>query len=169
LTLKPGFSSLNLHLQLLSFALFLSIQGGLAMGNKSDSPISRREFARRATFVSAAASLAPSNLFSPEFIAMPQPAQQPANASKLSPESQAEVESRIQAIFAQYGKRLSDAQKTDIRRLATEAQPPLDRLRAFATDNGDGPGLYFKPLIERERKPSPMPATPKPAATPKSS
>jgi len=139
------------------------------MGNKSDSSISRREFARRATFVSVAASLAPSNLFRPESIAVPRPGQQPANAPKLSPESQSEVESRIQAIFAQYGKRLSDVQKTDIRRLATDAQPPLDRLRAFATDNGDGPGLYLKPLIERERKPSPKPATPKPAATPKSS
>jgi len=139
------------------------------MGNKSDSPISRREFARRAAFASAAASLAPAELFSSESTLASLPAQQPANAPKLSPESQTEVESRIQAIFAQYGKRLSDAQKTDIRRLATEAQPPLDRLRAFPTDNGDGPGLYLKPLIERERKPSPMPAKPKPASTPKSS
>jgi hypothetical protein len=139
------------------------------MGNKSNSAISRREFARRAALASAAASLAPTELLSSKSIPTPLPAQQPANAPKLSPESQAEVESRIQAIFAQYGNRLSEDQKTDIRRLATEAQPPLDRLRAFATDNGDGPGLYLKPLIERERKPLAMPATPKPAATPKSS
>jgi hypothetical protein len=140
------------------------------MGNKSDSTISRREFARRAAFVSAAASLAPSNLFSSESAGVPLPAQQPANAPKLSPEGQAEVESRIQSIFAQYGNRLSDAQKTDIRRLAAEAQPPLDRLRAFATDNGDGPGLYLKPLMERERKPSPpMPATPRSASMQKNS
>ncbi len=137
------------------------------MGKKSDSAISRREFARRAALVSAAASLGPSNLLSVESVAVPPPMQRPANTPKLSPESQAEVESRIQSIFAQYGNRLSDAQKSDIRRLATEAQPPLDRLRAFATDNGDGPGLYLKPLIERERKPSPMPATPKLASTPK--
>jgi hypothetical protein len=139
------------------------------MGNKSDSGISRREFARRAALVSAAASLAPANLLTSDSIAAPLTAQQPANTQKLSPESQAEVESRIQAIFAQYGKRLSDAQKADIRRLATEAQPPLERLRAFATDNGDGPGLYLKPLIEREKKPTPMPAAPKPASAPKTS
>ena len=139
------------------------------MGNKSDSSISRREFARRAAFASAAASLVPAELLNSQTAPAPLPAQQHPNSPKLSPESQAEVESRIQAIFSQYGKRLSDAQKTDIRRLATEAQPPLDRLRAFATDNGDGPGLYLKPLIERERKPTPMPATPKPATTPKSS
>jgi hypothetical protein len=139
------------------------------MGNKSDSAISRREFARRAALVSAAASLSPSNLLRSESIAAPLPAQQPPNAPKISPEGRAEVESRIQAIFAQYGNRLSDAQKADIRRLAAEGQPPLDRLRAFATDNGDGPGLYLKPLMEREKKPSPMPAAPKPAKTPKNS
>jgi hypothetical protein len=139
------------------------------MGNKSDSAISRREFARRAAFVSAAASLSPSNLLSSGSMTAPQPAQQPSNAPKLSPEGQGEVESRIQSIFAEYGNRLTDAQKADIRRLATEAQPPLDRLRAFATENGDGPGLYLKPLMEREKKPSPMPATPKPATTPKNS
>ncbi len=139
------------------------------MGNKNDSGISRREFARRAAFVSAAASLAPAKFLKPDSIAAPLTGQQAANTSKLSPESQAEVESRIQAIFGQYGKRLSDPQKADIRRLATEAQPPLERLRAFATDNGDGPGLYLKPLMERERKPSPMPTAPKPANTNKNS
>jgi hypothetical protein len=142
--------------------------GGQTMSNKSDSDISRREFARRAAFLSAAASLAPANLLTSDPIAASLTAQQPPNTPKLSPESQAEVESRIQAIFAQYGKRLSDAQKADIRRLATEAQPPLERLRAFATDNGDGPGLYLKPLMEKEKKSSPMPATSKPASAPKS-
>lgn len=139
------------------------------MGNKSDSAISRREFARRAAFASAAASLVPSNLFNPESVAAPLPAQQPSNAPKLSPEAQTEVEARIQSIFAQYGGRFSDAQKADIRRLATEAQRSLDRLRAFTTDNGDGPGLYLKPLIEREKKPSPIPGAPKPATAPKNS
>ena len=139
------------------------------MEKKSDSAISRREFARRATLISAAVSLAPSSLLSSEPIGAPLPAQQPANAPKLSPESQVEVESRIQSIFAQYGNRLSDTQKADIRRLANEAQPPLDRLRAFTTENGDGPGLYLKPLIEREKKPSPIPVKPKPASAPKNS
>jgi hypothetical protein len=137
------------------------------VGTKPDSAISRREFARRAAFVSAAATLTPSNLLSAESIVPPP--QQPANAPKLSPEGQAEVDSRIQSIFAQYGSRLSDAQKADIRRLAAEAQPSLDRLRAFATENGDGPALYLKPLMEREKKVSPMPATPKPASAPKNS
>ena len=139
------------------------------MGDKSSSAISRREFARRAAFVSAAASLAPSKLLSSEPADAGLPAQQPANAPKLTLEGQAEVDSRIQSIFALYRNRLSDAQKADIRRLATEAQPPLDRLRAFATENGDGPGLYLKPLMEREKKPALTPAAAEPAPAPKNS
>jgi len=139
------------------------------MGNKSDLAISRREFARRAAFVSAAASLAPSNLLSVESEAEPSPPPQASNAPKLAPQSQTEVDSRIQAIFAQYGARLSDAQKADIRRLATEAQAPLDRLRAFPTVNGDGPALYLKPLIERDKKSVPKPGPAKPVTAPKNS
>jgi hypothetical protein len=137
------------------------------MGDKGDSGISRREFARRAALMSAAASLAPASLL-PRESSLPLP-QQPSTAPRLSPESQAEVDSRIQAILSQYGARLSDAQKTDIRRLATEAQAPLDHLRAFTTTNGDGTGLYLKPLIERERKVSPKTAMPNPPAAPKNS
>lgn len=139
------------------------------MGNKDHSAISRREFARRAAFVSAAASLTPANLLSAESAASPVPPPQSSNAPKLSAESQAEVESRIQGILAVYGSRLSDTQKADIRRLVTVGQPALDRLRAFATENGDGPGLYLKPLVEREKKPRPMPVIAKPSVAPKNS
>jgi len=88
---------------------------------------------------------------------------------RSTPESQAEAESRIKAVFAQYGSHLSDAQKADLRRLAAEGQAVLDRLRAYATENGDGPGLYLKPLIEREKKPSPKPTPSKLASKPKNS
>lgn len=124
------------------------------MSAKNGSAISRREFARRAAFVSAAASLSPADLLTRESGASAaQPLQTPSPASpKLSPESQAEMESRLQAVFAQYGSRLSDAQKSDLRRIAADGQAALDRLRAFPTDNGDGPALYLKPLMERETK-----------------
>lgn len=135
------------------------------MGAKKDSTISRREFARRAAFVSAAASLSPGDLLKAQ--PAPSPVPQTPNAPKLSAESQIEVDSRIRAIFAEYGSRLSEAQKADLSRLAYQGQAMLDRLRAFPTQNGDGPGLYLKPLIEHERKP--MPATPKPVVAPKNS
>ena len=125
------------------------------MSAKNGSAISRREFARRAAFVSAAASLSSAELLSGESAAAAaaQPLQTPApGGPKLSPESQAEMESRLQAVFTQYASRLSDAQKSDLRRIAADGQAALDRLRAFPTDNGDGPALYLKPLMERETK-----------------
>jgi hypothetical protein len=139
------------------------------MNSKNGSAISRREFARRAAFVSAAASLSPGNLVSENSAAAPAPAFQTPSGPKLSPESQAEMESRLQAVFAKYGSRLNDAQKADLRRLAADGQVALDRLRDYPTDNSDGPALYLKPLMEREKKPSATRATPKPADTPKKS
>lgn len=139
------------------------------MGIKNGSAISRREFARRAALVSAAATLSPAGILSANSEAAAAPALQSANSPKLSAESQAEVESRIQAILAQYGNRLSNAQKDDLRRLSSESQQMLDRLRAYPGANGDGPGLYLKPLIEREKKAPAKPATAKPAVAPKKS
>jgi len=140
------------------------------MSAENGSVISRREFARRAAFVSAAASFSPAELLTRESAAAVAPQlQTPApSGPKLSPESQAEMESRVQAVFTQYGSRLSDAQKSDLRRIAADGQAALDRLRAFPTDNGDGPALYLKPLIEREKKPA-VPANAKFAGAPKKS
>jgi hypothetical protein len=137
------------------------------MGTKNGSAISRREFARRAAFVSAAASLSPAGLLSANSGGAAAPAPQSTNSPKLSKESQAEADSRLQAIFSQYGHRLSNAQKDDLKRLAHDSQQMLDRLRAYPTANGDAPGLYLKPLIERERKPTPKPTIVKPVVTPK--
>jgi hypothetical protein len=132
--------------------------------------ISRREFARRAAIASAVASIAPASALGGEPSAAS--AEFPTNAAissnvsqslaagaqagntpKLSPEGHAEVEARVQFILAQYGSRFTDEQKTDLKRLCTLAQPPLDRLRAYALENGDNPALYLKPLVEREKDP----------------
>jgi acyl transferase domain-containing protein len=137
------------------------------MGNKKDLAISRREFARRAALVSAGASLTTANLLAAEVPPSAQQPQQPPSPPKLSPESLAEIESRLEAILSEYGNRFSDAQKTDLRRLCAEAQPVLERLRAYPTENADEPALYLRPLMEREKKPSPMPTTAKPATAPR--
>jgi hypothetical protein len=134
--------------------------------------ISRREFARRAAIASAVAAVAPGSAIGTPAPPSKEPAnvaaadfgwtlsdptsnapQQAADLPKLSPEGRAEVEARIQSIFSQYASRFSEAQKADLRRLCNLAQPPLDRLRAYALENGDGPGLYLKPLLEREKNP----------------
>jgi hypothetical protein len=136
--------------------------------------ISRREFARRAALASAVAAVAPGAAISTPAappnedtsvaaaapfhgrLSDPSSKLAPAQTSdlpKLSPESHAEVEARIQTILSQYAGRFNDAQKADLRRLCNLAQPPLDRLRAYALENGDGPALYLKPLVEREKNP----------------
>jgi hypothetical protein len=161
LTLEWGFSSLPLQRGESDFAY-----GEKIMEEKKSSGISRREFARQAAMASAAASLAPVKVLTAESAAaLAEPRQLP-DMPKLSPEGQAEVAARIQAILSQYGSRFSEEQKTDIRRLCALAQPSLDRLRAYAMENGDGPALYLKPLVERERKPTTLPAA-KPAAAAK--
>ena len=131
---------------------------------RQNAGISRREFARRAALASAIVSVGPAAALSAERDAFEAAIATSPRATglalsgqgtgtKLSPESHAEVEARIQAIFSQYGSRFSDEQKTDIRRLCELAQPPLDRLRAYARETGDSPALYLKPLVEREKNP----------------
>ena len=122
------------------------------MNGKKNSKISRREFARRAAFASAAATLAPANVLSSEAATNLSPTQQPPEPFKLSAEAHAEVEARIQAILGPYGNRFSKEQKADIRRLCAQAQQTLERLRAHPLENSDAPALYLKPLVERETK-----------------
>jgi hypothetical protein len=113
--------------------------------------LSRREFAQRAAVFSATASLAPAGLVLPEVSA--DSADPPAeDAPKLSPEGQIEADSRYQQILSLYGSRLTEAQKSDIKRMCAELQPSLERIRTFNLQNGDAPALYLKPLVERGKK-----------------
>jgi hypothetical protein len=125
------------------------------MNGKSRSPISRREFARRAAIASAA-SLVPASTLPMEPVSAQTLPQQPPDTPALSPENQAEAEARYQAILAVYGSRFSDVQKSELRRLSFMAQPSFDHLLAYAIENGDGPALYLKPLMEREKNPPPV-------------
>jgi hypothetical protein len=121
------------------------------MDDKSSSPITRREFARRAALASAVTLVPAGALATHSPSPAPLIAQTPGTPS-LSAEGQAEAEARYQSILAVYASRFSETQKADLRRLSYEAQEPLDRLRAYTVENGDGPALYLKPLIEREKK-----------------
>jgi len=119
-----------------------------------DTPLSRREFAKRAALGTAAA-IAPGSLSSLAEPTESQPladSQTPANAPKLSPQSQAEADARFQSILARYPERFSDAQKADLKRLCFVLQPQLDSLRVWSVANSDAPALYLKPLVEREKK-----------------
>ena len=67
-----------------------------------------------------------------------------AAMAKLSPAAQAEVEAKVSSIFRKYGSRLSDEQKADIRRAMAETQEGLEKMRAFALENGDQPATVFQ-------------------------
>jgi hypothetical protein len=140
----------------------------------TDQPFSRREFARRAALGAATAAVLPLRELVPPAAASQPPAaevpaqtstQNPPTAPKLSPQSQAEADFRLQAILNQYPDRFSEAQKTDLRRLSVLLQPPLDRIRAYHISNGDLPALYLKPLVDRDKKrAAPASASAKPSA-----
>jgi hypothetical protein len=133
------------------------------MNGNSGSPISRREFARRAAIVSALSMVPTSAL--PARPSMEDPSgSQSSDTPLLSTESKAEAEARYQTILSVYGLRFSDAQKSDLRRLCFAAQPSMDHLRAYTIENGDCPALYLKPLVEREKKTGP-PAIPRAAGS----
>jgi len=129
------------------------------MNEKPKRGISRRQFARRAALLSATASIAPAASLFPASAALP-PAQDIPGAPKLSPESHAEADARLQQILAQYGDRLTAEDKTLLQKMNLMTQSSLDRVRAYSLQNGDAPALYLKPLVEREKKKPQAPAAP---------
>jgi hypothetical protein len=122
------------------------------MRNKGNRPrrganITRRDFARRAALAAAGITVLPGELLaSPARLTPAGVAESSlfADEPKLSPAAQAEAKARAEAVFRKRGDRLSEEQKKEIRRLSTEAQPSLEKLRAFALENSDQPATVLK-------------------------
>ncbi len=113
--------------------------------NKETEGLSRREFAKAAALTTAAV-LVPSELISQEQKPAPEAAKEssaPASA-KLSPESQAEADTAYETLMRKYGKRFTDEQKMDIKRLVNQQQGALDKLRAAKVTNSDEPAAVFQ-------------------------
>jgi len=111
---------------------------------------SRRRFALGAAAAAAGALIAPPD------IALTQATQPDTKSSagsldlaaqaamaKLSPAAQAEVEMKVASVMRKYGDRLSAEQRADVRKALAEAQDGLEKMRAFALDNGDQPATIF--------------------------
>lgn len=113
--------------------------------------VSRREFARGAAIATAAAAALPRTMLGETPCPNPETAllEQANSVTPLSRSSQAEVEVKVHAILNKYGSRFSGEQKAEIRRLVTESQTQIDKLRAYALDNSDQPATVLKPLMER--------------------
>jgi hypothetical protein len=109
--------------------------------------------------LSATASIAPAASVFADTLRTAPAQQTPAAHPNLSPESQTEAEARYQQILSQYAGRFSAEEKASLREMNLVTQASLDKVRAFSLENGDGPALYLKPLVEREKKPVHPPAT----------
>jgi hypothetical protein len=114
---------------------------------KKGSAITRRTFARSAALAAATVAVLPAQAFSQQQKPAPAAAPAPAESSappQLSAASQAEVEARVQGVMRQFGDRLSEAQKTEVRRLITQGQQGVESLRAFPLDISDEPATVLK-------------------------
>lgn len=108
--------------------------------SESQSKITRRKFTVGAA-VAAAGVLLPGGEAAGQSSST---AQQPSSSTRLSPDAQAEVEAKVKEIFRKYGKRLSDEQKADIRKVMGETQSGLEKMRAYALENSDQPATVLK-------------------------
>jgi hypothetical protein len=124
------------------------------MQKHPNSAITRREFALRAAFASAAVSIAPVDALTTTAAIPSSPVHQTSAAPDLPTASQAEADARLQSILGQFGSRFSDEQKTELKHLCSSTQHRLDHLRTYSLENGEGPALYLKPLVEREKNPT---------------
>jgi hypothetical protein len=109
--------------------------------------ISRRQFARHAAAVVAAASLAPASVFALPPDTLPPPAlmaKPQEGKSKLTPEQSAEVEGRLANIVRKYGDRLTEDQRQHLRRNLEYHQRLLAPVRTFPLNQGDSPAFTLR-------------------------
>jgi hypothetical protein len=108
--------------------------------------ISRRDFTRHAALAAASIAALPSAALANSAVLPARSLEAPPQSDdkKLSPSSQAEVDSKLDIIFKKYGSRLTEAQKTDLRRLASEGQKPLEAIRAYPIENSNQPATILK-------------------------
>src|SRR3954469_13229285 len=126
------------------------------MSKHATGKLSRRQFARGATFAALAATV-PAALDAqqkeaPTAPGPPRPAV-PApggHEPQLSPAARAEAEAKIENLLRKYGDRLNDQQKAEVRKSILSGQESLEKLRAFPLDNADEPATVFRPLTGKE-------------------
>lgn len=109
----------------------------MAEHTKSGARISRREFSRVAAVTAATAALPIASKAAAELQAAEM--LESTRAVQLPPAAEAQYS----AVLAKYGTRLSDEQKTELKRLITQAQKTSDALRAFPLDNSNEPAMIF--------------------------
>lgn len=139
---------------------------------QGDSPgLSRREFARRAALVTAAAIVPASRLSDSAGVPLDAEkslpgAEDPALA-KLSPQSRARFESMLRNVLQKHGDRFTEEQKTRLRKIVAYNVRMLEAVYAVPLQNGDAPATLLK-LVENKSNANGVSAPlPRPAPAPK--
>jgi len=130
---------------------------------RKSAEVSRREFGRRVAFAVAGSALAATSVIaSAEALAGAPSASnllQEQTELGLPAEAQAEVEAKLQHVFAQYGHLLSDDQKKLMRRTVTSHVKMLEAIRPIPVANSDAPATVLKLVDNENAGPDPSPAT----------
>lgn len=120
--------------------------------------VGRRQFALGAAAAATSALIKPGDALAQAAAAGPELDEKARAAmAKLSAKARAEVEMKVASIFRKYGDRLTDEQKTDIRRIMAESQEGLEKMRAFPLENGDQPADAFRAYRRQARTPEDQP------------
>ena len=130
---------------------------------RKSAEVSRREFGRRVAFTVAGSALAATSVIaSAEALAGAPSASnllQEQTELGLPAEAQAEVEAKLQHVFAQYGHLLSDDQKKLMRRTVTSHVRMLEAVRPIPVANSDAPATVLQLVDNENAGPDPSPAT----------
>jgi hypothetical protein len=121
--------------------------------------VSRREFARRVALTVAGGTLAaaavPISSSEAPRVRSIAPLLQDEDASGLSADAKAEIEAKLQHIFAKYGARLSDEQKKLMRRTVAYHVRMLEAIRPIPVANGDTPATVLKLVDDKTPRNAP--------------
>jgi hypothetical protein len=119
-------------------------------------PLTRRRFAFGAAAAATTALILPVEAIgqAPVQGAPPSSLEKQAEDAmvKLPPQAQAEAQMKIGEVFRKYGDKLTAEQKADIRKVIAETQDGLEKMRAFALENGDQPAAVFRAYRAEESK-----------------
>jgi hypothetical protein len=113
---------------------------------ESGSRISRRRFGQQA-------ALAATAVFTSASLTSAHDAAGPATESGLTPSQSQEVEAKLANIVRKYGDRLTQEQRTHLRRVLTYNEKMLASVRAFPLKNQDTPASVLKVSAVEEGKP----------------
>jgi hypothetical protein len=121
------------------------------------SPISRRDFGRRAA-LAAAVTLSSSTMLARNTGSVQESKPGEKSPDKdgggLPPEQSQEVEARLANVVRKYGNRLSEKQRQHLRRILTYNERMLNSIRAFSLQNGDPPASVLKISLVAQAEPS---------------